>query len=285
VEFVFLGTSAGEQFPGFWCTCEICQRARKLGGRNIRRNSCAWLSPDCLLDFSPGIFHQADRFGVPLVDARYLLVTHSHDDHLGLFPLIWRRMPVGQELPPPHTCVGPRFSPLGTLRIVGNEAVCEAVSTRLGGAPPEVAVEIQHVRPREPFELGPMTVVALLANHPDGQGRGYNYIVERDGRTLLYALDTGWFLPETQAEIERHQFDLVVMEGTFGFGAESEGHMNFRKLEAARRLFGDKGLLKPGAQFCASHLAPHFMPPHDEVAPMLAEKGITVAYDGMRVEL
>jgi len=35
--------------------------------------------------------------------------------------------------------------------------------------------------------------------------------------------------------------------------------------------------------FCASHIAPHFTPVHDEIAPALAEKGITVAYDGMVV--
>ena len=149
----------------------------------------------------------------------------------------------------------------------------------------EFAVEIHRLRPYESTELGPMTVVPLLANHPDGDGRGYNYVIKRDGRTILYALDTGWFLPETLAEIERLSFDLAVVEGTFGCGAEAECHMNFRKLEEARRLFEEKGLLKPGALFCASHLAPHFMPVHDEIAPVMAEKGITVAYDGMRVEL
>ena len=284
MEFVFLGTSAGEQYPGFWCKCENCQKARELGGRNIRRNSCAWLSPDTLLDFSPGVFAQADRFGVPIIEARHLIVTHSHDDHLGLFALAWRGMKPDQELPPPHTVVGPRFSPLPTLHIVGNEAVCEAVRGRLGDGA-ATATEIRCIEPYRPHTLGPMTVTPMLANHPDRDGRGYNYVVEREGRTLLYALDTGWFLPETLAEIGRHRYDLVVLEGTFGYGAEDECHMNFRKAAEARRLFGEKGLLKPGALFCLSHICPHFTPVHDEIAPIMAEQGITIAYDGMRIEL
>ena len=285
MEFVFLGTSAGEQYPAFWCTCENCQKARELGGRNIRRNSCAWLSPDCCIDFSPGVFHQADRFGVPLVAARYLLVTHSHEDHLGIFPLYWRRMRVDQELPPPPTVIGPRFSPIETLHVVGNKAVCERVDREIGGSSPERALALHQAPPYEPLKLGPMTVTPLVANHPDRDERGYNYIIEREGRTILYALDTGWPLPETLAEIEKHEFDLAVVEGTFGYGAEDECHMNFRKLEEARRLFAEKGLMKPGALFCASHLAPHFVPVHDEIAPAMAAKGITIAYDGMRVEL
>ena len=284
MEFVFLGTSAGEQFPGFWCRCETCEKARELGGRNIRRNSCAWLSPDCMIDFAPGVFHQATRLGVPIVGTRYLLVTHSHGDHLSTFELGWRRMRVDQELPPPRQSIGPRFSPIETLHVLGNEPACETVRRRVGEGP-ECAAEIHLLSPYEPFEIGPLRVTALVANHPDGEGRGYNYIIERDGRAILYALDTGWFLPETLAAIERHQFDLAVVEGTFGYGAEDECHMNFRKLEEARRHFDEKQLLRPDALFCTSHLAPHFMPVHDEIAPVLAERGITVAYDGMRVEL
>ncbi len=284
LEFVFLGTSAGEQFPGFWCTCATCQKARELGGRNIRRNSCAWLSPDTLIDFSPDVFTQAERFGVPIVGTRHLIVTHSHEDHLGMFPLGWRRMSPDQELPPPHTVIGPRFSPLPTLHIVGSEAVCRAVGKRVGEGAAS-ATELHQVEPYRRFELGPMAITPMLANHPDGDGRGYNYVLERDGRTILYALDTGWFLPETQAEIERHQYDLAVIEGTFGYGAEDECHMNFRKVAEARRLFREKNLLKPGALFCISHISPHFTPIHDEIAPVMAQQGITVAYDGLRVEL
>ena len=63
MHFQFLGTSAGEQFPGLWCQCPTCAKARALGGRNIRSNSCAFLSPDCLLDIGVEAFQQArERF-------------------------------------------------------------------------------------------------------------------------------------------------------------------------------------------------------------------------------
>lgn len=285
MRFTFLGTSAGEQYPGFWCRCENCERARQLGGRNRRKNSCAHIAPDTLIDFPPEIFMQAERFGVQVIETRYLLVTHSHQDHYSAYPLLWRRMPPDAELPPPNDVVGPRWSPLHTLHVCGNQPVCEALTKHVRGDLEEWAVEVHQVEPFQELDLGPMHVMALRANHPDGAGNGLNYIIQRAGKTILYASDTGWFLPETYEEIAKYRFDLALIEGTFGFGAEIEGHMDFRKLEAARQLFDADGLLKPGALFCATHIAPHFTPVHDEIAPAMLEKGITVAYDGMTVEL
>ena len=37
------------------------------------------------------------------------------------------------------------------------------------------------------------------------------------GKTILYATDTAWFLPETMEIIHDFRYDLVVMDGTFGF--------------------------------------------------------------------
>ena len=284
MKLTFLGTSAGEQFPGFWCRCEICDKARRLGGRNLRKNSCAWLEPDTLIDFPAEIFMQAERFGIEVVDTRYLLVTHSHADHFYAYPLGWRRMPKGTKLPPEPTQVGPRFSGLTRLQVYGNEKVCAGVKQYVRGDLDEFELEVTTVQPYRPYDIGPMRVTPLLANHPDGDQRGLNYIIEREGKTILYALDTGWFLDDTLAEIRRHEYDLVVLEGTFGFGAEAEAHMNFRKVKLARQLFEDEGLLRPGAPFCTSHVAPHFAPVHDEAAPMLAQDGVTLAYDGLAVD-
>ena len=35
----YLGTAAAEAFPGVFCHCETCAKARTLGGKNIRRRS------------------------------------------------------------------------------------------------------------------------------------------------------------------------------------------------------------------------------------------------------
>lgn len=284
MKFVFLGTSAAEQYPALWCRCENCSKARELKGKNIRKHSCALILPDTLIDLPPGIFTQIDRFPYDLIDIKYLLVTHSHEDHFLPWLLHWRRMASDITLPPPTNVSGPRFCHLETLHVYGNESVCYGVR-RYVGNPREFAISICNVQPFVEYSMETMQFIPLIANHPDGHHRALNYIIKREGKTILYALDTGWFLPETYERIRCEVFDLVVIEATFGYGADSNVHMNFRKVMEVLNLFNKDGLLKEGAPFCISHISPHFAPVHDELAPVMAKEGITVAYDGMEITL
>ncbi|MDD2706613.1 MAG: MBL fold metallo-hydrolase [Verrucomicrobiae bacterium] len=291
MKFQFLGTAAGEQYPGMWCRCDNCTRARKIGGRNIRKNSCAFISPNILLDMPPEAFMQAERFGVDLTGLEYLLVTHSHDDHFNLFPFGWRYLDSRISLPPPANAIGARFTPLKTLHVAGNHLVCRLLDDLLikkaKFSYEECAMEVHLVEPFKKCVLGGMEILPLRANHLENNAEkdALNYVVFLNGRTILYALDTGWFLPETYEAIKQFRYDLVVLEGTFGYGAESETHFNCRKLEKAVQLFKDDGLMKENSNFCVSHVCPHFFPIHDDIAPALAQKGIVLACDGMSLEI
>ncbi|NOZ22350.1 MAG: hypothetical protein GXP25_14820 [Planctomycetes bacterium] len=285
MKFQFLGTSAGEQFPALWCRCDICEKARRLSGRNIRTNSHAFLAPDTLIDLPPEAFAQIRRFDVPIFDIEHLFITHSHEDHFCPFLLAWRRMNEDQELPPPPGASGPRFSELRTLHVYGNRVVYQQLKGMVGEGKPH-AMALHLAEPFVDFDAGDMRVTPLLANHVDHEGAPpLNYIIRRGEKTLLYALDTGWFLDETLAAIRRDQYDLVVLDGTYAQGVDAESHNNFAKVEKALALFRKEGLLKDGAAFCVSHTGPHFGPVHDEIAPIMAEKGITIAYDGMEISL
>ena len=285
--FQFLGTSAGEQFPGLWCQCPTCTKARELGGRNIRSNSCAFLSPDCMLDMGAEAFQQARKFGAPIVDIQYLFMTHSHEDHFYPQHLLWRWMTPGQELPPGHDTFGPRFSELPMLHVYGNADVCARLAPRLDTADGEerYRMRLHPVEYGRQGQAGDITYLPLEGNHRDRTCNSVNYVLQRDGRTILYALDTGWFHDHTYELIKRYRYDLVVIEGTFGYGMDSAGHFNLKKLERAIECFQRDNLLREGARFCASHICPHFSPVHDEYAPILAKKGITLAYDGMKLDL
>ncbi len=47
----YFGTAAAEGFPGLFCSCEACERARKAGGKNIRTRSQALIDRALLIDF------------------------------------------------------------------------------------------------------------------------------------------------------------------------------------------------------------------------------------------
>ena len=289
--FQFLGTSAGEQYPGFWCRCENCQKARDKGGKNIRKNSCAYISPNILIDSPPEVFMQAERFGINLVELEYLFITHSHEDHFNLFPFGWRYLDPTIPLPPPHNVICPRFTSLKTLNVIANQFVCQIIEDliikRAKYTYKECAMKVHTVEPLKEYQIGDMRIIPLRANHGlhDRVETCLNFIILKEGKTILYALDTGWFFPETYEMIKKFTYDLVVIEGTFGYGIDLEQHFNFKKLEKMRESFEKDKLLKEKSYFCTSHLSPHFSPIYDEIAPVLKEKGIIVAYDGMKLEL
>jgi phosphoribosyl 1,2-cyclic phosphate phosphodiesterase len=287
IKFTFLGTSAGEQYPGFWCHCPNCERSRTLGGRNIRKNACAYLMPDCLIDMPAEIFMQAERYNIDLTRTKYLLITHSDKDHLYPYLLGWRYQRPGTSFPPPSNVVGPRFSDIEKLSICGNKTVCGLISAELSNIPDlrsaDYMIELFPVKPFEEMRLGDIFIRTLRANHGQSED-ALNFIIQRGGRTILYGLDTGWFLPETYEAIKEFRYDLVILEATFGDSRASDGHFNFDLLRKARAAFGQDGLLSENGIFCATHFCPHFSPPHDLVAHRLAQEGIVAAYDGMELE-
>jgi len=284
MRIIFLGTSAGELYPAVWCRCTNCEKARELGGKNARRNSALYIEPYYLIDFPPEIVTQAACCGVSLTEMRHLLITHPHSDHFFPWLLRWRYLEDQKYVENlPLDVDGPRFSRLETMNIYGNPLVCDMVREVVG---PErldkCALKIHSLRAFEEYQVGELSVTPVRANH---SSEALNFIIERKETAIFYGLDTGWFLPETYKVIARKRYDLVVLEGTFGFGLVSDGHFNFEKLRKAYDLFRNDGLLKEGAYFVTSHLCPHHTPVHEEVAPILARESILVAYDGMIIDV
>lgn len=302
MKLTFLGTSAGESYPAIWCDCENCTYAREHGGRNIRMNTGSMIDDDVLLDMNSCGFYTAARLGVSLTKVKHLIVTHPHDDHLTTAPLAWRRAApevLEAEGEAKHKMFSPRFTKIPTLTVYGN------LHTRklLVDEHPELFTaqmnaQFRDIKEGERVDAGDgLSFIPVAAIHGgDGKGISYvetgswnfahSYIIERGGKKLLYALDTGGFEPEMMDLILSHNYDAVVMEGTFGLNATPQtGHMNTEKNIAFRAQLLEKGCIREDTPFFLTHMAPHWTPPYDIYAPMMAEKGFIVAYDGLVAEI
>src|SRR3989442_11466073 len=77
----FLGTAASEGYPDAFCDCDNCRRARKVGGRSLRRRSAALVNDDLLIDFGPDLIAAALMEAISLAPIRDCLQTHEHADH------------------------------------------------------------------------------------------------------------------------------------------------------------------------------------------------------------
>lgn len=81
MELTFLGTAASEGYPVACCGCANCERARALGGPNLRHRAAALIDGTLLLDLGPDVMAASLALGVPLTNVRSCLLTHEHADH------------------------------------------------------------------------------------------------------------------------------------------------------------------------------------------------------------
>jgi phosphoribosyl 1,2-cyclic phosphodiesterase len=146
------------------------------------------------------------------------------------------------------------------------------------------------VEPFQTLEVGPYRVRSVRANHDPDHITALLYLIERGGRCLFYATDTGELPDATWVDLakargEGWQIHAVAMDHTWGLGERVNGHMNWEQfLEQIARL-REIGLLAEGARVFAHHLAHHNNPPHEELAEFAAGHGYEAAYDGLVVDI
>lgn len=286
--FTFLGTSAAEQFPGIWCSCKNCSEARIRGGRNIRRNSSAMIGPHTLIDFGPTIVNQLDQHGMSLLNIDTVLVTHAHEDHFFPWYLRWRRFPEGQTTTPKGHEKGPTFTKPLPLTIYGSKVVKERTLEAIRQEPENHHLTLVVLEPFKEYVANHVRFTPFVANH-DFRQDCFNFIIEYSGKKILYAVDTAWFLEEAMEFLKMHRFDLIVMEGTYGFNEEHNfhetGHCNFYANKQAREWMLGEKVIEESTPFVVSHVSPHHSPPHDESSILLKKWGLTLAYDGQQMAL
>ena len=210
---------------------------------------------------------------------RWLLVTHSHTDHFYPAELVNRGGCYSHGMKSP------------TLDIFCNEAVRDYFYKAAGHElVPDVEQRLRFhiVRPFECVSAGPYRVTPLPAKHMDTE-QALFYLIEREGRSLLYAHDTGRFYPEVYEFLAGRAAPLsaVSLDSTSGRfeNGENDGHMGLPDAAAVRLRLLEAGAAGPNTRFIANHFSHNGGWLHDEFARNAAPYQIEPAYDGMTVEL
>lgn len=286
MKLTFLGTGAGEGYPGYWCECPHCTYARKHVGKNLRTNSCMAVDENLLIDIGPSSFDNAARFGVNLTQMKTLLITHPHDDHLYPQNLYWR---YGDEkiLKKGYVAAisvgGPRFTEIPELHVYGNKFTTELLNRTLRPDASRKMV-LHEIREGVEFEADGYRIMPVRGNHGP-EGFAHSYVVQKEGRTFLYALDTGEYAQDQFELITHYQYDLVIMEGTLGLNEFRGQHLSITDNVTIREKLEKQGCLKPGCRIILTHMSPHWCPPHDWYESIVEAEGLELAYDGRQVEI
>jgi phosphoribosyl 1,2-cyclic phosphate phosphodiesterase len=267
----FLGTAAAEGYPGIFCDCPNCRKARTLGGRNIRLRSALLVNDNLLIDFGPDILASALRFNLNLSSVATALVTHAHMDHffLGNAEMRARGFTGGLEIP--------------TLRMFGPQDVTGI----LNSAYPDLSrlrMEAHTVHAFDTWQADGYTIKAYQAYHAVGLLETLFYSIDDGQHAFLYATDTGPFPAETWQALEGETFDAIILEETMGTGLYNQ-HIGFDDfIDHAQRMRA-MGLLRPGGRIIAHHMSHSANPSHEEIENIFGPHEVQVAFDGLSIDL
>lgn len=241
-----LGSGSSEGFPSIFCYCDACQKARKLGDKNIRTRSQFFVDDDLMIDFGDDTYCHSLKENIILSKLKYLLITHSHIDHFN--PTIFRyrggfyTSVISEEI----------------LEVYSPPAVKEVYEQMERGKPSnEVKSKIVFSIPTEfeAFSVGNYEIYPLLAKHAKKE-KCYLYVIEKDKKRVLLGNDSDLYPDETFNYLKGIHIDLAFLDCTYGLSSKGtdNSHMNFLDNLRVKEKFYHNGTADDSTIFISTHL-------------------------------
>jgi phosphoribosyl 1,2-cyclic phosphate phosphodiesterase len=263
-----LGTGAADGIPGFFGNDMVSDYARSHGGKDIRGRTAALVDGILQIDFPPDTLSQLNRFFLDARDWTAMLFTHSDDDHLAVDEFQYALYP---------------FTDLDHLpySIYANQNVCAEITRRY----PDWPMDLTETRSFEGFRHEPYSVMPVKATHIADEDC-QNLIIEKDGKRLLYATDTGIWPEQTFEFLKAYRFDLLVIECTDGFVQSTyNGHLNIEGVLQVVTRLRSHGILDQVSRVVTTHHGHHGNARHCDLETVFQDHNIEPGYDGMLIEI
>lgn len=271
----YLGTAAAEGIPGLFCKCRVCEEARKNGGKDIRTRSQALIDDKILIDFPADTYMHVLNYGLPLEDIHTCIVTHSHLDHLYERDLWCRNPGIANNI---------EEKPLNMYLTEAGFKKTESYIKEFGKTP-ESRVTLNLIEPFKSFTAEGYTVTPLKADH-DPATNPVIFIIEKDGKAILYSNDTGTYPAETVEYLKgcKKHFDLVSFDCTNVFLDYRGNHMGLLENSEVKEMLTEWGLCDESTIFVVNHFSHNGGGTHEEIVKAAKEYGFEVSYDSMEIE-
>lgn len=219
-----------------------------------RRNTSTLVDGEMLIDGNETISE-----ALPMLEnVPAMLFTHSHGDH---------------------------YSKPFLQRVRPRRVFCEESWAEEAGARPVI--------PGSAFSTAGFQILPVTASHSTGRKneRPLHYILEKDGRRVLYATDGAWLTNHAYHAIkDGAPLDGCVFDGTVGDAFPDDWrvfeHNTLPMVRAMRRALEKANLLKKGAPVVATHLARTLHPSQAalEAHEAASDAPLLIARDGMTFE-
>ncbi len=279
MEIVFLGTAAAEGWPGLFCECENCRRARKSGGRNIRTRSSIMMGNEYKVDFPPETLVQLQREKSSLSSLKHLFVTHHHRDHLDAEELLNKGHPFSRTAKDPLVVYGSAE----TIRKIEDIYALASQREQKEINLEETGIVLREITAGKEFTAGEMRVMPLAADHVPGS---LIFLFQLGEKVILYGNDTGIFPEVAWKILANHTLDLVILDCTNGrLQNTNRAHMGIDGIETVVARMKREGMFKETTRLWATHFSHNGGLLQDELEERLTPLGVEVAFDGLRVRV
>lgn len=263
-----LGSGAADGIPGLYSDTRVSHYARKHGGKDVRTRSGALLDGHLKIDLPPDTLAQLNRDGLDAQDWTAVVFTHSHEDHCAVEEIQYALYPFNEH----------EFAPYA---IYGNTRVVARIQERYPDWPLEVHTTSSYV----PFELLGYRITPFRANHTECEDC-HNLVFERDGRTFIYATDTGIWHAGSWDFLKGVHADALVIECTEGVAPTGYyGHLDVEDCIGVVERLRAQGTLREGARVVTTHHAHQGDATHAELEALLNPHGIEPGYDGLEFDV
>lgn len=235
----------------------------------MRTRSSVLFNGDLKVDLPPDTYMHVLKYGLNLGSLRYLLVTHSHEDHFYVDELRMRKHPFAH------------IEKRRPLEVYGNSAVCNRVFKAVAGTD---VVKAYVVKPFKPFKVGDYEVLPLQANHSMDE-ECLVYLVSLGDSVVFYGHDSGWYPDGTWRALKRRRLSLAILDCTCGAEDCSRFHMGIDCILRVKRRMLNEGIADGNTIFVATHFSHNGKLLHWELEERLKPHGILPAYDGLKLEV
>ena len=281
MEIKYLGTCAAEGFPAMFCYCSVCEKARKLGGKNVRTRSQAIIDGKLLIDFPADTYLHVLQGGLDLRKVEALLITHGHDDHIYPYDVAYREEKYG------HSKENTKKVPLPVFATKKSGERLKAVieEKNISEKDPD-ALQLKEIETFKEYNIAGYKVVPLKADHAPALDPVI-YLIEKQGKTILYAHDTGYFPEETWEYLENNniKFDLVSLDCTSVMKDYAvNNHMGLKACCSVKDRLLNKNA-DDQTIFILNHFSHNGGYVYDDLVPVAEKLGFKVSYDGIKFEI
>ncbi len=223
-------------------------------------SACLITAPSvrALLDCGPTILLSLKREGLTANDIDTVLLSHLHGDHFAGLPFLFLAWTYDTPRQRPVTIVGPpgtKAQVLELYRVTYPEPASRPLPFELN------CIEVEGGARRR---IGSIDLLPIRVPHQK-MGVSLGFRIGVDGKTILYAGDTGW---TEELVVQSRGTDLFICECSY-YETRVDFHLDYPRIAANYQRFGCRRLV-------LTHIGREVYGHRDEIRLEMATDGLVV---------